>query len=257
MAKHLSQLTNSIKGYLHRADNTVLHKQKRSLSNKNANLAPALKLAIIRGESHVNMACFDFFAHKNFTEDFIYHAYEKIYHDSNAIMDFVQHCGLVKDTESYITQGLTNQADSYQHLCQQLYYLLVDHLYQHEEMTLYNHATFGFIRHYFPSFYPKQAEVKPSLKIIKKQLQTLLNKQFHTKVTIKESFVTTDDRVNFRLILWISGYHPFELVEIEAKRLRSARFQAYHRTLERLQLGQLLVQPIAKMAKKKQGIRAL
>lgn len=257
MAKHLSQLTNPIKGYLNQANSAEVSKYTQTLADKNTKLPAALKLAIIRGESHVNLQCFEFFTQKCFTDDFIYQAYQKIYHDSHAVMEFIQSCGLIKDTEHYITQGISNQSTDYAQLCQQLYFLLVDHLQQHHESKLYEHATIGFMRHYFPSFYPKQSQIKLNLDTIKKHIQTVLNKQFHSKVTIKESFTTTENRVNFRLILWVKGYHAFELVEINAKRMRSARFKAYHRVFEQLQSGGMLLNLTKKTSNKKHPIAPL
>ncbi len=254
MSKHLNHITQPIKGYISKNNNKSLTARLKK-HNKDSVLPPALKLAIIRGQAHTHIACFSFFANKNFDDAFVYDAYQKIYHESNAIMDFIQHCGLINHSEDYIVKGLTNTSKDYKDLCEQLFYMLIDHLYEYEP-RLFQLATVGFIQHYFPSFYPKQSKVKPSLEQLKKILQKQLNKKLHSKVIIKESF-TTDDIADFTLKVRVQGYYDYELIRVTAKRIRSARFQAYHQALEKLNNDSLIIELQAKAAKKNKPIAPL
>lgn len=252
MAKHLNQITNKIKGYLAKGGSQPLQKQQQYLtSSKNTNLPDALKLAILRGEARMRMQFFDFFNQKGFDDAFAHQAYQKVYVNSTAIVEFVQNVGLISATEDYIAKGVTTQTNSYNQLCYELYCLLVDHLYQFGETELFAQATVGLLQHYVPSLYPKQANAKPSLEQLKKQLKTQLNKHYHAQVTVKESYTTTEATVSFKLIGHMAGHYPLQLIHIQDKRMRSARFKAYHGLLEALQAGEFNAKADKKMARKK------
>lgn len=254
MAKHLNHITNKVKGYLAQGESQSLHKNQKSLTAQQTTLPDALKLAILRGEARMRMQFFEFFSQKGFDDAFAHQAYQKVYVDSSAIIEFVQNVGLVSATEDYIAKGVATQTTDYRQLCYELYCLLVDHLYQFGETELFQQVTIGLLQHYVPSFFPKQANTKPSLEQLKKQLKTRLNKHFHTQVTVKESFTSTADAMSFKLIAHIVGYYPLVLIHIEDKRMRSARFKAYHGLLEDIESGRFATQPERKMARKKDKI---
>lgn len=265
MAKHLNQITNKIKGYLSKGSSQTLHTNQKTLSsskqtsNKKSVLPDALKLAILRGEARMRMQFFEFFSQKGFDDVFALQAYQKVYVDSNAIVEFVQNLGLINTTEGYIRSGVASQTSDYRQLCYELYCLLIDHLYQHGETQLFDDATIGLLQHYVPSLFPKQANRKPSLEQLKKQLKIRLNKHFNTQVTVKESFTTTQNTTtkataNFKLIAHMAGCYPLQLIQIEDKRLRGARFKAYHGLLEQLEAGIFMAKADKKMARKKDKI---
>lgn len=251
MAKHLHHITRKVRGYLAQGSSQSLHKSRKTLaSGQKAVLPDALKLAILRGEARMRIQTFDFFSSRGFDDAFALHAYRKIYTDSNTIIEFAQKIGLLTATEDYISSGVAQQAQDYRQHCYQLHCLLVDHLHQSGEAGLCQLVTVGLMQHYLPGFFPKQANARPSLEQLKKQLQVELNRHYHTPVTVKESFVTAQDSVDFRLIAHMPGCYPLELIRLEEKRVRSARFTARHQLLALLQAGELTAQPQRKPAKK-------
>ncbi|MDP8186044.1 hypothetical protein [Phocoenobacter skyensis] len=254
MAKHSKHFTQSLKIYLS-AGNGERHKYK--WHNKGQQLPDALKLSILRGEMIFRQQFFDYFESKGFDDNFSYLAYQKIVVSSNVITEFVQQIGLQKATEEYIQSGIATTNSNYHQQCYQLYCLFVDHLANNDETKLLHNATVALVQHYLPSFFPKVDKVKPSLETLQKQLRKALNIRWHCQVKIRESFTTTDSDATMRLIAYVDKCHPAELICTTQKRLRSAKFKAYHQVLEQINNGDFDITPIPKIKKKSQPMMPL
>ncbi len=211
-------------------------------------LPDALKLAILRGEACYRQRFCDYFASRGFDDAFAYLAYQKMYLDSQMLVEFVQQIGLCELTEDYIKHGIANQESDYRAQCYQLYCLLIDYL-QQQHPDMLEHATTALIHHYLPSYFPKSQQVKPSLDSLKKQLNKALNHRWHCQVTVKESFTTSEDCATMRLIAHVDKCYPTELICLQEKRLRSARFKAYHRVLECIDRDEFTLTPKGKPSK--------
>lgn len=254
MAKHSKQFTHALKRYLSVGKG---QRRKQHWHTKQQQLPDALKCSVLRGEAVFRQQFFAYFEGKGFDDTFSYLAYEKIVNDSHVITEFVQLIGLQDAVESYIQAGVAAENDDYHAQCYQLYCLLIDHLAQMDEEKLLHDASVRLIQHYLPSFLPKADKIKPSLETLQKQCRKALNKQWHCQVTIKESFTTTADSAELKLIAHVDKCHPTELIHIAANRLRSAKFQAYHQLLDALENDEFDKNLIAKLAKKNQPMRSL
>ncbi len=259
MAKHSKHFTQSLKSYLSVGSG---ERQKRKWYNKQSNghtseqqLPDALKLSILRGEATFRQQFFDYFERKGFDDSFSYLAYQKIVIGSNVITDFVQHIGLQKAIEEYIQSGIATTNSDYRQQCYQLYCLFIDHLAQNNESKLLHNATVELVQHYLPSFFPKADKVKPSLEILQKQLRKALNIRWHCQVKIKESFSTTDSDATMRLLAYVDKCYPTELICVTDKRLRSAKFKAYHQLLEQINHNDFDITPTPKMKKKSEPMQ--
>lgn len=257
MAKHTQHFTTTIKQHLATGKGQRQKQKWHRQHNQQHHLPDILKLSALRGETYYRQRFFDYFYHKGFDDAFTYMAYQKMYVDNHMIVEFVQQIGLHNITEAYIKKGIANENTDYTTQCHQLYSLLIDYLVQLDEKDMLYHATTGLIQHYLPSYFPKANKIKPSLETLKKQLKKALNTQWHCQVTVKESFTTTDKLATMKLIAHVDKCHPTVLIVVEAKRLRSAKFRAYHELLDHLNNGQFTITPQTKMAKKGQTIEPL
>lgn len=247
MAKHHQHFTRQLAGYLSDGKGKQ-HKHK--WHHKQQQLPDALKLSVLRGESLFRLRFFRYFESKGFDDNFAYLAYQKMLVESHVITDFVQHIGLQQASEDYIQTGLSHENSDYNAQCYQRYCLLIDRLDQDNAEQLLTDATVGLIQHYFPSFFPKATQVKPSLEVLRKQLRKALNQQWHCQVTIKESFTTSEESATMKLIAHVDQCHPTELICVQAKRVRSARFQAYHQLLEKIDHETMDIYPTPKSHKR-------
>lgn len=241
MAKHQKHITQALTTYL----SSAVQKRRQKYWHKNQQQLPkALKLSFLRGETILRQRLFDYFENKGFDDNFSYLVYQKIILDSNVINDFTRQIKLQQAAEEHLKRGTDNQA-------YQLYCILIDHLAQNAEQHLLQQATTDLIHYYLPSFFPKAKNLKPSLQSLKKQLRKELNTLWKCQTTIKESFTTTPQSAEIKIIAHIQSHHPTELICQTAKRLRSARFQAYHKLLQQIQNQQLKLTPTQKKYWKK------
>ncbi len=249
MAKHSKHFSASLKRYLSAGKGL---RRQQHWHKKSRQLPDALKLSVLRGEAIFRQQCFEYFDSKGFDDNFSYLAYQKIFISSHVITEFVQHIGLQTAIEDYIQAGIAIENHDYNQQCYQLYCLLIDHLAQSDEDKLLNDATLRLVQHYLPSFFPKAESIKPSLAALQKQLKKALNTRWHCQVTIKESFTTGDNTATMRLLAYVNNCYPTELICVTAKRLRSAKFSAYHQLLDNINNGKFDVKPKQKMLKKSQ-----
>lgn len=253
VAKHTQHFTQDIRGYLSTGRGERAHRRWAAATTA---LPDALRLSLLRGEMIVRERFLAYCESKHLDDAFAWAAHEKLYR-GYPMVEFVQQTGLLSLSASYVTAGTASMTADHQAQCYQLYCLLVDHLAQHEESALLTLATTGMIQHYLPSFFPKIGTAKPSLAMLQSQLRKLLNRQWHTQVKVKESFTTDDHGATMQLIAHVQGCYPLSLVCVEAKRLRSARFQAYHQLLDALTSGAFTDEPQPKPVKKHQPMQPL
>lgn len=235
MAKKLQHIADPVRRFLQvGAGQSVLSHGKKL---KHAVIPDAIKLSMMRGEAILRFRVFEYFRQKSFDESFQYHAFNKLFHESNVLIDFVQRSGLLTFTEQYLKQAISEEWDSLHKQCYQYYCLLIDQLNIHSEKQLSNTVTVSLVQHYLPSFFPKAHQVEFDLAACKKDITRLLNRHFNVACRLKESFKAESDHVDFSVYAHATGYHPALLSQLEGKRLKPTRNKCYKVILRGLEDG--------------------
>jgi hypothetical protein len=117
-------------------------------------------------------------------------------------------------------------------------------------VNLVQGMTKGFIVHFMPTLFPAQAKITDS-KLLKKEIAKQLALKWNIRPEIKESLVTSDEKVSFSLIAKLPRMAPLVLITVEGARLKPTRLICYQKLLERLEHNVLKIDlPPALLAKK-------
>lgn len=227
--RRLKFITTPIKRHL----SGQAHTKKLKLVYQKGVLAPPLQVAFFRGEGLLKSCFFVLMEKMNFhNPERQLELWQLLVINPGYLLDFLQRIGLYSQIEH------DSDMDS-EVSCFHLYCILLDSLSQQANNTLLSKATDEFFRFHIYGLYPKKeaSPKKNTAEQLKHKVLLKLRKNWGGTAELKESFITTDEQVDFKLRLKVKNYSWQTLIELQGERLKSARLDAYNQLLAALEKG--------------------
>lgn len=247
MSKHLQQITAPLHAYLAARFRAVSGTaQNKGRGQDHDRLFAPLEVAFLRGEALFRERFFQFLERRNIQDPasqlFFYQQFQN---NGEILGEVARRTQLLSLFRKQCTAGyLESTPDSV--LCYQAFCSLLWDLKQHREHILLQTATDQLFHHFAATLFPAQGS-RTDLRYLKREIISQLARRWHLRPAIKESFKTlnpgtAEEEISFSLIAKIQGYHPYTLLTLEGRRLKTTRLKAYQGVHDALQHGSLKLQ---------------
>ncbi len=239
MPRHLSHITNPINSYL-ASRFAVPVKNKIGFSNGKYSIHPVLNTAFLQGEALLRLQFFAALKDKHIEDPENQNKYwQLLVEDKRHIQQVAEHSSISK----YFVMSSTekDQESGYAELCYAAFCIVLWDMHEHDNSPLANRTVKGFVSHFLPQLFPKQPSLKDP-ETIKKEIARQLYLLWGERPEIKESFITTDDKVEFTLLAKLKKHSPVTLLCMQGKRLKPTRLKSCARVLELLEMGALKIE---------------
>lgn len=229
MAKKLSHITLKLITYLQaNYSHKKIYPATIQVSENSVSLPEPMQIAFVLGEAWFRISFFNFLQSKHIQDpQSQFHVYEALILNKKYFVEVVQHSELLK----YF--NFENVESNYSDFCYQAYCICLADVKNRGEQQLFDLMTKGFVSHFYPMLY-QQKQLNSDPAVLKKILVQLVKAQWELPVEIKESFLASSDTVNFSLKALAKGHEPIELIQLQGKRLKPTRINAYQEIIKRL-----------------------
>jgi hypothetical protein len=251
MARQLRQVTTVLARYI---TNRFEQAFRWPAGASRIELPPIIELAFLRGEALLRTRFFSHFERLHFDDpNTLLHLWKQLRNNPEGLSLVVTQSGLLEAFKrqagaAYIGKG-THESNCYTAYC-----CLLWDIQQQKDLHLLEMATGRLFSHFAATLFPSQGR-RDDPKQLKLEIRKQLALRWHIRPEIRESFKTTDDRVEFTLLAKMSGYHPYRLLTVTGKRLKPTRLKACHLLLDNLESGVLqLESPTPRTSKKDQPL---